>query len=200
MTARRRTAAALTTGLAVLGLAGCASSGKDPVSMPTPEPTRSQSATAPPVERETEVNTEAVAFRIRASTPVQPTTAPATEGCAQVVVRLGDVTIESNSTQCKAQTQAPGNGRHGMYRTAADVPAGAATETIRTPLGDAILFTQRYFEATNSVTYWNEPVAIVTLRNPKQATHPTLILRSDKGKLDQAALRTFVETKLSPSG
>ncbi|WP_406286437.1 hypothetical protein [Embleya sp. NBC_00896] len=203
MAARRRTATAPVVGLALalaLGVAGCADSGDDPISLPPSTPSATRTSAAPDPVRETTVDTAAVAFEVRAAGAADKGAQTETTPCARVLLALTDVTIESNSVACKPQDRSPGNGRHGMYRTAADVPPGAATEKVTTPLGEAILFTQQYFEATNSVRYWQEPVAIVTLRDPKSQDHPTLIVRADKGSLDQARLKTFVVTNLLPLG
>jgi len=204
MTARRNAntwaATALVASALLLAptLAGCADSDAGPPRV-VDATTAAPSASAPAVS-EARVVTDVVAFGVRAPGAAGTSPEVAKFPCARVVLDLGDITIEANATACEPWGGAPGNGRHGLYRTAADIPPGTASETIRTPLGEAIVFTQEYFEATNSVTRWREPVAIVTLTDPKSPTHPTLVLRSDKGVLDQAALSRFARTELLRAG
>ena len=202
MTARRNANTWAATALLALvlgpALSGCADSDAGPprVALDTASPAPSSSG---PAVSEARVVTDTVAFGVRAPGAAGTSPAVRTSPCARVVLDLGDITIEANATACEPWGGTPGNGRHGLYRTPADIPPGTATETIRTPLGEAVVFTQEYFEATNSVTRWREPVAIVTLTEPGSPTHPTLVLRSDKGVLDQAALSRFASADLLPA-
>ncbi|NUU21767.1 MAG: hypothetical protein HOV68_09670 [Streptomycetaceae bacterium] len=84
-----------------------------------------------------------------------------------------------------------GNGRHGVYRTTADIPAeelASATHVV-TPLGDATVFTHPYYECTNSCKNWTVPVAVITLTRPKTPDYPTLVIASDHAELDLDGLR-----------
>ncbi|MGW9208011.1 hypothetical protein ACWGR4_13585 [Embleya sp. NPDC055664] len=205
MTVRRWSVGAVVAAGVMLGVSGCGGSGDDPfvVSAPssTAPPSTAPPSTAPPVRvHATRVDTGTVAFEVRAAGGTDAGARTVTTPCDRVLLALDDVTIESNEVTCKAPGGPPGNGWHGLYRTAADVPPGAVTQTVQTPLGEAVLFTQEYYEATNSVRRWREPVAIVTLGNPRSRNHPTLVVRADKGGLDQSRLAGFVRANLLPLG
>jgi hypothetical protein len=94
----------------------------------------------------------------------------------------------------------PGNGRHGVYRSTADVPADrlASSVKVHTSLGDAVIFTQPYYECTNSCRNYTEPVAVVTLEHPADPRYPTLMACSEKGTIGPDQLETVLRDQLHP--
>jgi hypothetical protein len=110
--------------------------------------------------------------------------------------------VEAVPTQCaEAQENTEiGNGRHGVYRTVADVPEPREEKSVDTGLGTATLFTQTYFECTNSCDNGNEPVAIVTLDAPVDAGYPTLVVRGEKETVSRADLEEIVASLTTPTG
>jgi len=91
-----------------------------------------------------------------------------------------------------------GNGFHGVYRTVDDVPDPQDRESVDTDLGSATVFTQKYFECTNSCEDWSEPVAIITLDAPVDVGYPTLVVRGEKETLSRAELEEIVATLAAP--
>lgn len=106
------------------------------------------------------------------------------------------ISFEAVPRDCDhVSTRAPGNGYHGDYRTLDDVKATNSTvesKRVTTPIGEAVIFEQRYFECTNSCRDWDEPVAIITVNSPASPRYPTLTARSDRGKLSEAELSTYL--------
>jgi hypothetical protein len=90
------------------------------------------------------------------------------------------------------------NGNHGVYRTAADIPADlrAGAATVQTPLGEATVFTQPYSEYTNSTNHYTEPIAVITLAQPVDPAYPTLVVLSEKGALPLDQLTTLLREQL----
>jgi hypothetical protein len=109
--------------------------------------------------------------------------------------------VEAVPTECaEAQENTEiGNGRHGVYRTLDDVPAPRDEKAVDTGLGKATVFTQTYYECTNSCENWNEPVAIVTLETPVDAGYPTLVVRGEKETVSRADLEEIVATLMTPT-
>jgi hypothetical protein len=126
--------------------------------------------------------------------------------CGSVSYRIEDadgetrVVVEAVPTSCAeaAENGQIGNGQHGIFRTLADVPDPNGVKKISSDLGDAEVFTQEYFECTNSCRYWDEPVAIVTLAEPVDAGYPTLVLRADKAEVERGQLEEIVRSLAPP--
>jgi hypothetical protein len=110
------------------------------------------------------------------------------------------VTLAAFATRCPIGTGNSnlGNGRHGVYRTSADIPAGssAGARTVHTALGDATVFTQPYYECTNSCKNYTEPVAVLTLTQPQDSTVQALTVYSAKGTIDLDKLVAFLTDQL----
>jgi hypothetical protein len=102
---------------------------------------------------------------------------------------------------CAASGNArPGNGRHGGYRSVADIPADrlAASVTVHTVLGDAVAFTQPYYECTNSCHTYTEPVAMITLDHPYDPAHPAPMVYSEKGTIGLDQMESVLRDQLLP--
>ena len=108
--------------------------------------------------------------------------------------------VEAVPTSCPdaGQDSQIGNGFHGVYRTLDDVPDPQDPEDVTTGTGQATVFTQEYFECTNSCDRWDEPVAIVTLDQPVDAGYPTLVLRGEKDSVSRAELEEIVASLAAP--
>ncbi|WP_154676119.1 hypothetical protein [Amycolatopsis benzoatilytica] len=104
-----------------------------------------------------------------------------TSPCPQVRYSLrNETSIEAVASNCTIPPNANrqiGNGRHGIYRTVEDVAHPIGLVQQQTKLGPAAVFSQEYYECTNSCKRWNEPIAIVTLSKPAKAEYPTLVVR-----------------------
>jgi hypothetical protein len=107
-------------------------------------------------------------------------------------------TIKTYAWTCDPQDERIGNGRHGIYRSADDIPRipRQTMRKVRTPLGPASVFTQKYYECTQSCEVWSEPVAIIDLVHPTDADHPTLVVMSARGVLDQDELVDLITERL----
>ncbi|MFB9410422.1 hypothetical protein [Dactylosporangium matsuzakiense] len=92
----------------------------------------------------------------------------------------------------------PGNGNHGLYRSALDIPADRQTGTVATPLGAATTFEQPYYECTNSCRHFTEPVAVIALDKPAHPRVTALTVYSEQGTLDLDGLRALIRDQLSP--
>lgn len=112
----------------------------------------------------------------------------------------GRLVVEAVPTRCaEARSNASiGNGSHGVYRTLEDVPAPEDVATVRTAVGEATVFTQEYYECTNSCERWQEPVAIVELDDPLDPAYPTLVLRGEQDRLSRAELETILRGLAAP--
>ncbi|MEU3270013.1 hypothetical protein ABZ639_04155 [Saccharomonospora sp. NPDC006951] len=133
-----------------------------------------------------------VAFAVDGSVPltgVHESGWPAPE-CSGVGYEFagGDLVVEAFPPECEGKTDRVGNGNHGYYRSLADVPQPVDVRRVTTGLGEAEVFTQEYFECTNSCSDWQEPVAIVTLDDPVDEDYPTLVVRGVKDAFDRDAL------------
>jgi hypothetical protein len=121
---------------------------------------------------------------------------------AVVVLSAGKrILLSAYSTSCEpADNSRPGNGRHGTYRSTADIPADrrSGAVTFRTPLGEATAFTQPYYECTNSCHDYTEPVAVITLDHPRDTAYRALVVYGDKGTISLDRLTTVLKTQLSP--
>lgn len=126
-------------------------------------------------------------------------TSPAdtSSACPTVRYEFGeDLTVEAFAREC-AVDRTLRNGRHGVYRSAADVRSPIAPRTVRTQVGEALVFEQRYEEHTNFGSSWEEPVAVVTLDAPADPRFAAVVVRSDKAALSREEL-TGIVTSLEP--
>jgi hypothetical protein len=117
------------------------------------------------------------------------------------VVDLGSgrsVRLIAYATSCPVGDGQRINGRHGVYRTAADIPADlrAGAVTVATPLGEATAFTQSYSEYTNSAHHYTEPVAVIVLARPADPAYQTLTVLSEKGTLPLDQLTALLRGQL----
>jgi hypothetical protein len=108
------------------------------------------------------------------------------------------VNLVAYHSGCVADSKAV-NGRHGVYRTTADIPADlrAKAVTVRTPLGEATVFDQPYDVYTNTHRAYIEPVAVITLDHPSDPAYQTLVAYSDSGRLGRDGLIAFVRDQLA---
>src|SRR5262245_20619310 len=92
----------------------------------------------------------------------------------------------------------PGNGRHGVYRTTADIPAErrSGAVTVHTALGEATAFDQSYYECTNSCKNYTEPVAVIALAHPDDPAYQTLTAFSVKGSIGLERLTALLRDQL----
>jgi hypothetical protein len=125
--------------------------------------------------------------------------------CGSVSYRIREghelrLAIEAVPASCAEAGGDPqiGNGFHGLYRTIEDVPEPEDVETVSTALGEAAVFTQEYFECTNSCDRWQEPVAIVSVDDPVDAGFPTLVLRGEQDSVSRAELEELLATLAPP--
>ena len=103
------------------------------------------------------------------------------------------------ATSCAAADNArPGNGRHGVYRTIADIPAErrSGAVTLHTALGEATAFDQPYYECTNSCKTYTEPVAVITLAHPSDPAYQALTVFSVKGSIGLDRLTALLRDQL----
>lgn len=158
----------------------------------------------PSIELEVATNHVAFAVEVPAGAGFSDVTAtPTTDECpkASYESTYGGLVAEVVARDCAVQRKAQiGNGHHGDYRTLDDVPSPKDVEQVSTDgLGDAAIFTQRYFECTNFCSDWDEPVAIITLDTPRDGNYPTVVVRSEKGELDRADFTKLIHTMSEPS-
>jgi hypothetical protein len=106
-----------------------------------------------------------------------------------------ELAVSAVPTDCPeaSQNSRIGNGRHGVYRTIADVPAPLDQKQVTTPIGPGLLFDQAYYECTNRCDHWTEPVVIITLDHPVDPAYPTLVVRGTKDAVARARLTSIVE-------
>jgi hypothetical protein len=185
-------------------VAGCRAGSPTP-SPPVTSPTPSTSPTLSTSPTVASVATP-VAFHIRLdanqtlSLRTPPADCPGLD--AVVVLSAGKrILLSAYSTSCESSdTDRPINGRHGTYRSTADIPADrrSAAVTFRTALGEATAFMQPYSEYTNSSHHYTEPVAVITLDHPLDPSYRALVAYGDKGSIGLEQLRTVLETQLKP--
>ncbi|MEV6929134.1 hypothetical protein AB0M46_32235 [Dactylosporangium sp. NPDC051485] len=148
-----------------------------------------------------------VAFHVRLGAGQRLTTqTPGADGCpaVAVTVTLGQgrlVRLVAFATTCEAigDNARPGNGRHGVFRTADDIPAQRrdGASTVQTALGTATIFTQPYFECTNSCKNFTEPVAVIALDHPADPGVKALTAVAEKGAVDRDALTALLRDQLT---
>ena len=119
-------------------------------------------------------------------------------GSYQLGDRLAVVAVPTSCAQAAHNGQI-GNGFHGLYRIVDDVVKPLDETTVTTPAGTATVFTQAYFECTNSCDNWDEPVAIVTLAQPFDPAYPTLVVRGDKNLVSRSELEKILGTLQVPA-
>ncbi len=168
---------------------------------PRPVPGPVSSPTVAPVDGP-------VAFHIRLGAGQTLTTYPPDPAgrcpAQRARIHLGSertIELTAQPTSCDADSgHRPGNGFHGVYRTSADIPderrKGAVT--VHTTLGDAIVFTQPYYECTNSCKDYTEPVAVISLTNPRDPSFPTLTVYSARGSIGRDRLITVLRDQILP--
>ncbi len=185
---------------AVVGLvAGCRILGVDRTPTPAASTTPVSSPTIAPVDVPVSLHVQLGAGQTLTTRPSQP------DGCPgfDALVRLAPdrfVRLSAFAAGCTvADNGRPGNGRHGVYRTTADVPADrlAAASTVHTALGDAVVFIQPYYECTNSCRFYTEPVAVITLDHPRDPAYPALMAYSEKGTVGFDDLKAVVRDQLT---
>jgi hypothetical protein len=111
----------------------------------------------------------------------------------------GGAELVAYATSCAPGDNArPGNGRHGVYRTTADIPADrrSGAVTVHTALGEATAFDQQYYECTNSCKTYTEPVAVITLTHPTNPAFQTLTAFSAKGSIGLDRLSALLRDQL----
>lgn len=206
-------------GLSVLGmtaLAGCTAS-------PSGHPERNREA-SPEWDREAQPRTKhdvggsrLPGFRLELPRGVKvqdggaPSAAeqPDKDGCVELTRMAGKTEDEflfswsSTSPQCEideAVNKKPINGKYPTYRTAADIPSAVAKNAhrVRTPLGMALVFTQRYTTYTQSRNDYDVPFAVITLDKPAHPDHPTLVFTSALADLTEEELTQVVTEDLEP--
>jgi hypothetical protein len=166
-----------------------------PVNSPTPAVSPTVASVAAPV---------AFHVRLDANQTLSLRTPPA--DCpgldAVVVLSAGQrILLSAYATSCESSdTDRPINGRHGTYRSTADIPADrrSAAVTFRTALGEATAFTQPYSEYTNSRHDYTEPVAVIMLDHPLDTAYQALVVCGDKGSISLEQLTTVLKTQLQP--
>jgi hypothetical protein len=177
-------------------LAGCRSD-LGPVPGPTRSPTPPSSPTVAPVN----------GLHLQLGTGQSVTLrSPQAGGCPgyDASVTLGQnryLRLSAFAASCDASGNSnPGNGRHGVYRSVADVPADrlATSVKVHTALGDAVVFTQPYYECTNSCHNYTEPVAVIALDHPPDPAYPALMVYSERGTIGLDQLETVLRDQLLP--
>lgn len=110
----------------------------------------------------------------------------------------GTVELTAYATTCASDNARPGNGRHGVYRTTADIPAElrAGAISVRTALGEATAFNQSYYECTNSCKTYTEPVAVITLAHTDDPAYQALTAFSAKGSIGLDRLTALLRDQL----
>ncbi len=186
---------------AVAGLvAGCRDVAVNPTPTPAASPTPVSSPTLAPADGPVGLHVQLGAGQSLTVRPPQP------DGCPgyDALVTLGEnryLRLSAYAASCAGTDNAhPGNGRHGGYRSAADIPADRLSSSVKlhTALGDAVVFTQPYYECTNSCHNYTEPVAVITLDHPHDPRYPTLMAFSEKGSIGLDQLNAVLRDQLQP--
>jgi hypothetical protein len=104
--------------------------------------------------------------------------------------------FEAVPNDCEIR-RTPGNGQHGHYRTIDDARAviGKDLEMVQvdTALGRADVFTQSYYQCTNSCHTYSEPVAIIALMTPTDTRYPSLVMYSPRGMISTDQLIGYLK-------
>jgi hypothetical protein len=180
--------AGLAAWLSVALQAGC----RDPGGAPTPTPVGSPTLAA--VDGPVPFHLQLGAGQVLTVRPAPSGGCPGFDGQVQLG-RAGYLQLSAYATGCAATDNGrPGNGRHGVYRSTADVPAdrlASATRT-HTALGDATVFTQPYYECTNSCHTYTEAVAVILLDHPADPAYPALTVYAVRGAIPVEELKTVL--------
>ncbi|WP_189132247.1 hypothetical protein [Wenjunlia tyrosinilytica] len=218
MAASRRRAGlgAAAAALAVVALAGCWGTGGDGGGEggggQDPEPDGSATPNAYQA-----VDTPQMAFRFKVTpaerlsfTPApSPSAARQCNGGADQSAtlergkdRIASFQVFAKSCEPTRDNDKPGNGYHGVYRSPEDIPADlrGSAERVPTAIGSALVFDQRYYECTNSCRTWTEPVAVIDLTHPADASHPALVVISPQGRLGHAELAALIKDRFAAPG
>jgi hypothetical protein len=163
-----------------------------------PEPGPVSSPTVAPVGGPVPFHVQLGAGQTLTMRSQQPGNCPAVDA----VINLGSggtVDLVAFGSSCDTGNNAqPGNGRHGVYRTTADIPAdrSSGAVTVQTALGQATAFSQSYYECTNSCKNYTEPVAVITLTHPNDPAYPALMAYSAKGSIGLDRLTAFLRDQI----
>jgi hypothetical protein len=179
-------------GLVVALLAGCRGPGGEPTPTPVGSPT------VAPVDGPVRFHLQLGAGQTLFVRPAPSGGCPGFDGQVQLRPN-GYLQLFAYATGCAAiDNGRPGNGRHGVYRSTADIPAdrlASATRT-HTALGDATVFTQPYYECTNSCHNYTEPVALIVLDHPADPAYPALTVVAVRGAVPLDELKTVLANQL----
>ncbi len=128
-----------------------------------------------------------------------------TQQCPESTVFVSDdaersFTITASHERCEFDNSEPlGNGRHGSYLTADDLPPDAVSyPEFHTGLGPATAHDVPYYECTNECTDFVDAVVIVRRDDPHGAPYPTIVLQSPKSTVDSKALAAVAATLTAP--
>ena len=172
-------------------ISGCRGADAQPASGPVSSPTVA-AVSAP------------IAFRVQLGAGQRLTMrSPQPGNCPGLDARIdlgSNRTVEllAYGTSCASDSGRPGNGRHGVYRTTADIPAElrSGATTVHTALGEAMAFNQSYYECTNSCKTYTEPVAVITLAHADDPAYQALIAFSAKGSIGLDRLTAILRDQL----
>lgn len=89
---------------------------------------------------------------------------------------------------------APGNGRHGHYVSVGDATSAADVTTASTETGTITLFTQPYYECTNSCRNYTDHVALLHFTHPPDSRFPTLMIVTDDSSVTAAELQALASS------
>lgn len=145
--------------LVILLLSGCQAAAPTPTVAPTVAPSLTTSAPSTVLID--------LGDGIQLSVVGTVTTRPSQDAsCAATVHGLrtagGDFQALLLGRGCVATDHTPGNGNHGFYPAP---PAAAQLDRVTTPVGEAVLFSNRYSECTSSCYMGTDEVALVTVGN-----------------------------------
>ena len=136
----------------------------------------------------------------RLSTPAAAPTGLCPAYDAQLLLGPGRwVRLRAFGAGCDtSRNTGPGNGAHGVYRTADDIPADrrASITTVTVPLGEATLFEQPYYECTNQCRTYHETVAVVRLAHPQDPGLPTLTVYAERGAVSRDDLAGLLRDRI----
>lgn len=193
-----RIAAIATNGAAVVGLVvlALAASGCRGPARPSPVPV--SSPTVASVGGPVAFHVQLGAGQTLTTRSTQPGGCPGLDALIDLGP-AGAVELMAYATSCTVgDNSRPGNGRHGVYRTTADIPAErrSGAVTVHTALGDGIAFDQSYYECTNSCRTYTEPVAVIALAHPEDPAYQALMAFSPKGSVGLDRLTALLRDQL----
>ncbi|WP_433606597.1 hypothetical protein ACQP2P_30495 [Dactylosporangium sp. CA-139114] len=183
--------------LVLVALAGCRAPAPAPAPAAKPDPRPITSPSVAPVDGPVPFHVHLDAGERLSTSSPRAGACPALS--TRIIGRDGNVLIAAYGADCPVSGNgSPGNGRHGVYRTSADIPSSRTTTSATTPLGDATLFEQPYYECTNSCQHYTEPVAVIALSAPAGQAIRALVVVAERGSLDLAGLQALVTRRLTP--